>query len=127
MAYHYCTPHIRPNHPSHMTRLVLSTSDCLTPFFTLYDPLILCFRNSFLDPVMPCPGSSGDVELCCPIAESTESGLPNPNFILKTGSSITCSGCYYLKQNDVDTGYVIGTAEVSAVLTVVTGEVLLTD
>ncbi len=79
---------------------------------------------SFLDPVMPCPGSSGDVQLCCPIAENGDgSGLPSPNFILKAGRSITCSGCYYLNQNDVDAGYIVGSTHVSAVPTIVIGEV----
>ncbi len=84
---------------------------------------IIIEHPSFLDPVMPCPGSSGDVQLCCPIAENGDSGLPNPNFILKAGRSITCSGCYYLNQKDVDAGYIIGTTHVSAVPTIVIGEV----
>ncbi len=79
--------------------------------------------NSFLDPVMTYPGSSGVVQMCCSITENDDTGLPNPNFILKTGSSITCSGCYYLNQKDVDAGNIITTANASAVPTIVIGKV----
>ncbi len=79
--------------------------------------------NAFLDPVMTCPGSSVNVQMCCSMQEKDDTGLPNPNFILKIGSSITCSGCYYLNQKDVDEGNTITTANVSAVPTVVIGKV----
>ncbi len=80
-------------------------------------------ENSFLDPVTTCPGSSGNVQMCCSITENDDNGLPNPNFILKNGNSITCSGCYYLNQKDVDAGNIITTANVSAVPTIVIGKV----